>query len=216
MSPVHICGMAMEMSEIQNRDMVAEQEAMIATETESGRGEACHIIRLAILLLSGIRTMNNSHHQGLFILDGTRADAAPVWSLVRSSTVQTTTGSRMGGHLQLTAANPVRAHLQRTALDLCLGITMILTSGIPRATNLRLHSAMPRITSSLKNLLGIVVLRLTKIHQMLRLLSLANPASAHHSLLRPRLCLHRRSHVSRHKFRLTDLAESRLFLGLRQ
>jgi hypothetical protein len=215
MSPVHICGMAMEMSEIQNRGMVVEQEAMIATETESGREEACRIIRLAILLLSGIRTTNNSHHQDPCILDATRADAAHVWSLVQSSTVQMTTGRRMVEHLRLTAANPARAHLPRTALGLCPGITMILTSGIPRATNLRLHSAMPRITSSLMNLLDIVVLRLTTIRRMLHLLSLANPASVRHLPLRPRLCLHLRSHVSRHKFRLMDLPESRLFLGLR-
>jgi hypothetical protein len=215
MSPVHICGMAMEMSEIQNRGMVAEQEAMIATETESGRGEACHIIRLAILLPSGIHTMNNSHHQDPCIPDATRADAAHVWSLARSSTVQMTTGSRMIEHLRLTAANPARAHLPRTALGLCPEITMILTSGIPRAMNLRLHSAMPRITFSPKKLPDIVVLRLTKIRQMLRLLSLANPALVRHSLLRLRPCLHRRSHVSRHKSRLMDLVESRLFLGLR-
>jgi hypothetical protein len=201
------------MSAIQNRDMAAEREAMIATE--SGRGEAYHIICLAILLLSGIRTMKYSHHQGPRMLDATRADAAHVWSLVRSSTVQTTTGSRMAGQPQLTAANPVRAHLQRTALDRCPETTMILTSGIPRATNLRLHSAMPMTTSSLKNLLNIVVLRLTKIRQMFRLLSLANPASVRHLFPRPHLCLRRKSHVSRHKSRPMDLVESRLFLGLR-
>jgi hypothetical protein len=68
--------MAMDMSAIQNRDMAAEREAMIATENE--REEACHIICLATLLLSGSRTMNNYHHPGPYMLDAIRADVVHV------------------------------------------------------------------------------------------------------------------------------------------
>jgi hypothetical protein len=125
-----------------------------------------------------------------------------------------TTGSRTAEHLQLIAASPVRGHLPRTALDLCPETTMILISGILRVTNLHLRSAILKIISSPRNLLDIVVLRLTGTRQMLRLLSLANPASVPHLFLRPHLCLHRRLHVSLHKFRPTVLVESRLFQGI--
>jgi hypothetical protein len=59
-----------------SRDMAAEQEAVIVIENE--RGEVCHTICPAILLLNEIRTMNNFHRQGPVTLDVTLAGAARV------------------------------------------------------------------------------------------------------------------------------------------
>lgn len=115
----------------------------------------------------------------------------------------------MVGLLLLTVANPALAHPLRTAPDLGLETMTTLTSDIREATNQHQRNTMPMITSRLNNLLAAVVLRHTKTRQMLHLASLV---SVRHSLLRPRLCLHRMLHVSRHKCHLMALVESRLFL----
>jgi hypothetical protein len=114
--------------------------------------------------------------------------------------------------LQPIVATKVRDHLLRIVLDLRLVITMILTFDIQKATNRRRHNATPKITSSLKNLLAVVVRRLMTTRQMLHL---ANLALVHRSFPRPPLCLHRRLHVSPRIFRPTASAESHPFLDHR-
>jgi hypothetical protein len=196
------------MSVIQRRDTAAGQEAVIVIE--NAREGVCHTIYLVTLLLDGILTMSNFRRLDLCMPNGTREDAALAWSLAQLSTVLTTNGIQMAGHLHSIVASPVHALHPRIALDLFLETTKILISDTRKATSLHRRSAIPRITSSPKSSLqAAAVLQLTKTHLMHRL---ANLVSARHSVPLPLLYLHRRLHVNHYKSRQMALVGSLRFL----
>lgn len=121
----------------------------------------------------------------------------------------TTNGIRTAGHLHNTAASPVLAHHPRIAPDLFLEITKTLISGTRKATSLHRRNAIPRTIFNLRNPLGAVVLLPTKTRLMHHLGSLA---SVHHLVPPQPLCLHRRLHVSHHKYLQMALVGSLRFL----
>ena len=207
MLPVHIYGTVTDMNAIQNRGTAAGQEAVIATG--SAKEGVCLIICLATLLLDGILTMSNFLRQDLCMLSVTRADAALVWSLARSSIIQMMNGTQTAGRLRNIVASLVRALHPRIALDLFLETTTIPTSDTREATSLHRRNAIQRTTSNLRNPPAAVVPQLTRTRRMHHL---ANLDLAHHLVRRLPLCLHRRLHVSHHKFLQTALVESLRFL----
>jgi hypothetical protein len=209
MSPAHTYGMVTHMNVIRNPGTAVEQEAVIATE--SAREEVCHIICLVILLLAGTPTTSISHHQDPYMLNATRADAAHVWSLARSSTILMMSGTQIAGHRHNTVASPVRALPLRIALDLLLETIKTLTSDIRRATSLLRRSVKPRIISSRKNLPAVDVLRLTKTRLMHHL---ANLVSDRHLFLPQLLCLHRKLRTNHHQSH--RMAEDLHFLAHRR
>lgn len=192
---------------IQNRDTAVEQEVVIVTG--SAREGVCHIIYLVTLPLDGTLTMNNFRRQDPCMPSATRAGAALVWSLARSSIALTMNGTQTAGRLHNTAASPVRALHPRTALDLFLETTKTLISDIRKATSLHRHNAILRTTSNPRNLPAAVVPQLTRTRRMHHL---ANLDLVHHLVPRPLLCLHHRLHVSHHKFLQMVLAGSLRFL----
>ena len=209
MLPVHIYGMATATSVTRNRDAAVDQEAVIVTG--SARGGVFHIIYLVTLLLEEILTMSNFLRQDPCMLSVTRADAALVWSPVRSSTVLMMNGTQTAGRLHNAVASTARALHQRIGLGLFLETTKIPTSDTREATSPHRRSAIPRTTFNQRSPPAAVVLQLTKTRRMRHLVNLD---SAHHLARQLPLCLHHRLHVSQHKLLQTALAGNFRFLDL--